>query len=173
MICGVMPRFRRWVHFSACGFMCLFFAGFGVLAGAVCAAGFVGVGPNPVAYVLFGAPIAALAAWAIISLVRGVKTLVREYCYDGRLLRFRTITSLEEQVRELQGIAEIRDGRSSRAQAIGYCLRFRDGKKVYLDYSLENVAVLAEQLRFDLRRLQGVSAEPVAPADGGRDAGSS
>jgi hypothetical protein len=167
VIAGAMPKFQRWVHFAACGFMCLLFAGLGVLAGVVCVAGLRGVGPSPVAYVLFGVPFAALAVWAIVSQVRRLKTLVREFSYDGRLLRFRTIMSSQEQVRGLQAIAEIREGRS-RAQSIGYYLGFRDGQRVYLDYWLENVAVLAEQLRFDLRQQQGVSAEPSAAPDRGR-----
>src|SRR5262245_44599054 len=125
-----MPRFRRWGHFSACGFMSLLFAGLGVLGGVVCAAGLAGAGPSPAAYVLFGAPFAALAVCAIISLFRGLKTVVREFSYDGRLLRFRTLTSSEEQIRELHEIAEVRQGQSSRGPAIGYCLRFRDGQKV-------------------------------------------
>jgi hypothetical protein len=75
--------------------------------------------------------------------------------------------SWEEQVRRLQEVAEIREGRS-RAQSIGYYLGFRDGQRVYLDYWLQNVTVLAEQLRFDLRHLPGASAEPSAAPDRGR-----
>ena len=151
MISGMMPKVAQWGHHCACGFMCLLFAGLAVLGGAVCTAGLMGMGP--VEYVVFGAPFAAFAVWAIVSLIRSQKTLVREFSYDGRLLRFRTLASAEEQLRELHDIAEIREGQSSRSQAIGYCLRFRDGLKVYLDYSIHNVAVLAEQLRFDLSRL--------------------
>jgi hypothetical protein len=147
-----MASFQRWVHIAACGFLCLFFAGLGTVAGAVSIAGLMGAGSNPVAYVLFGCPFLAFAVWAIVSQVRGLRRLVREFSYDGHVLRFRSIASSEEQIRELHEIAEIREGRSSRSQPIGYCLRFRDGQRLDLDYWVENAALLAEQLRFDLRR---------------------
>jgi hypothetical protein len=157
VICGVMSRFRQWGHFSACGFMCLFFAALGVVAGVVCGAGLTGVGPIPVDFGLFGAAFAALAVWAMVALVRSLNTQVGEFSYDGRKLRFRSLTSSKEQVYKLDDMAEIRAGQSARTQA--YCLRFRDGQQVYFDYSLPNVVVLAEQLRFDLQRLQGLFAE--------------
>jgi hypothetical protein len=151
MISGRLPRFQRWYHLCVSGFMCLLFAGLGVMGSTVCIAGLMGVGPNPVAYVVFGAPFAAFAVWAIISQVRSLRgELVREFSYDGRVLRFRTIASSEEQVRELCEIAEVREGRSSRSPPTGYLLRFRDGRRLVLDYWLQNVVALAVQLRTDL-----------------------
>jgi hypothetical protein len=133
--------------------MCLWFAGLCALAGAVLVAGLTGVAFDPVVCVLCSVPFGAFAVWALVSLLRGLKTLVREFSYDGRLLRFRTIGQTREQVRALSELAEVREGQASRGQAIGYCLAFRDGQKVYLDYWLQNAPVLVEQLRLDLQRL--------------------
>jgi hypothetical protein len=46
------------------------FAGLGILAGAVCVAGLMGVGSNPVAYVVFGGTFPVFAVWAIVFQVR-------------------------------------------------------------------------------------------------------
>jgi hypothetical protein len=92
--------------------------------------------------------------------------LVREFSYDGHVLRFRAIAFSGEQVRELNEIEEIREGRSSRSQPMGYLLQFRNGRIAILDYWLQNVAVLAAQLQSDLRQLQGVAAESGGAADG-------
>ena len=165
MIFGVMPKFQQRLHaWGFCGFMCLLFTGLTFLGTAVFVAGLTGAGPNPVAYVLFGGFFAAFAVWAIVSQVRGLHTLVREFSYDGRWLRFRTIVSSQEQARELPDVVEVREGRSHRG-SMGHCVAFRDGKRVYLDGWLQNGWILADQLRFDLRRLQGLSPEPIAAAE--------
>jgi hypothetical protein len=104
---------------------------------------------------VFGVPFAAFAAWALFAQIRGLKTLVREFSYDGRVLRFRAIGSSQEQVRELHEIAEIREGqRGPRGPSIGYCITFRDRTRVYLNGWLQNGAGLAELLRFEVQRVQ-------------------
>ena len=164
MISGVMPKFQQWVHVCSCGFPCLLFAGLCVLAGTLFVAGLTGAGETPTAFVVVSVPFAAFAVWAIVSLIRGLKTQVTEFSYDGRQLRFRTIADTGEQVRELPDIAEVREGRSGRGSTC-YVLAFRDGKKVYLDYSLQNVAILAARLRYDAGRSQSRSAESLRRVD--------
>jgi len=151
MISGSLPRFQRWYHLCVSRFMCLVFSCLFVLGSTVCIAGLMGVGPNPKAYIVFGAPFAAFAVWPISSQFRSLRReLVREFSYDSGVLRFRTIASAEEQVCELSEIAEVREGRSSRSAPMGYLLRFRDGRRLVLDYWLQNVVALAVQLRTDL-----------------------
>ena len=155
MLSGEMSKFQQWRHICECGFMCLLFAGLCVLGGGVCVAGLTGAGDNPVAFVLFGAPFAAFAVWAIVGLVRGLKMLVREFSFDGRVLRFRTIASSQEQVRELHEIAEVRRPESGgRGPPIGDCVAFRGGTRVWLPYELQNGWMLFEQLRFQLEQVQ-------------------
>jgi hypothetical protein len=151
MVSGAMPRFRRWGHFFGCGFMCLLFAGLCVLAGAVFIAVFVSSASNPGARVVFSFPFAVSAGWAIVSMVRGLRTQVREFRYDGRQLRFRTLTRSTEQIRDTHEIVEIRrfEGRGG---SCGYCLRFRDGQEIYFDYSLQ-VAVMADQMSVALMQV--------------------
>jgi hypothetical protein len=128
--------------------MCVFFAGLCALAGAVFVAALIGTTPDRGAQLVFSFFFAAFAVWAVVSMVRGLKTNVREFSYDGRLLQFRTLTCSAEKIRERAEIAEIRrfEGRGG---SCGYCLRFRDGQKIYFDNS-SRVAILAEQLRIAL-----------------------
>jgi hypothetical protein len=131
--------------------MCVLFAGLCVLAGAVCVTALIDAAPNAGARLVFGFPFAAFAVSAIISMVRGLRAQVREFSYDGRLLRFRTLTRSAEQIRDRHEIAEIRrlEGRGG---SCGYCLRFRDGQKIYFDYYSSQVAAMAEQLDVALER---------------------
>jgi hypothetical protein len=167
MVCGAMPRFRRWGHLVACGFMCLLFTGLCVLAGAVFITAFVGAVSNPGACLVLSFPFALFAVWAIVSMVRGLRTQVREFSYDGRLLRFRTLTRSTEQIRDRHEITEIRrfEGRGG---SCGYCLRFRDDQKICFDYSLQ-VEVMVDQLSVALMQ---VSMPTTAAATQGNECGS-
>ena len=152
MISGVLPKFQQRNHVLACGFMCLMFTGIFALAGTLFVAGLIGIGPNPGAGVV-GVVIMGPAFCIIVSLIRGLKTQVREYTYDSRQLRFRTIADSRQHVRDLADIAEVREGHSPRGSTC-YVLSFRHGQKVYLDYALPNVAILVAQMRYDAERLQ-------------------
>ena len=167
MVSGALPRFRRWGHFFACGFMCLLFAGPCALAGAVFISVFVGSASNPGARLAFSLPFAVSAVWTIVSMVRGLGTQVREFRYDGRRLRFRTLTRSTEETRDTHEIVEILrfEGRGG---SCGYCLRFRDGQEIYFDYSVE-AAVMADQLSVALMR---VSMPTTAAAAQGKERGS-
>jgi hypothetical protein len=159
MIAGEMPRWHQRVHFFSCGLMCLLFAALGILGGGVFIAGLFGLGGNatPPTLIPVGVLVAAFALAAIVGQVRGLGRLVREYCYDGGVLQFRTLRSPQEEVRQLSEIVEVREC-SARGPSPFYCLGFRDGKKVYLEYGLSNVAALVAALRLDLTLLSGQSA---------------
>jgi hypothetical protein len=89
------------------------------------------------------------AAGAIVLQVRDYCRIVRQFEYNGQLLRFWTLGSSQAQNRELSQIVDILQGRA-RAPSIGFALVFKDGKKAYLDYSLPNARSTAERLRLDL-----------------------
>lgn len=71
-----------------------------------------------------------------------------EFDYDGRTLQFRTLGIPRTQVRPLADLVQVKEWRG-RGGPIGYRLVFRDGGKVYLEYSVGNSIALAEQLRRD------------------------
>jgi hypothetical protein len=70
--------------------------------------------------------------------------MVCEFDFDGSTLRFRTLGI--RQTRPLADVAQVKDWRG-RGGPIGYRLVFRDGAKVYLEYSVANSIALADQLR--------------------------
>jgi len=77
------------------------------------------------------------------------KRLIKEFTYDGGTLTFNTLASPETQVRYVSGIEEVSEW-SGRGGPQGYCIKFRDGAKLYLQNGVSNAAVLAERLRSDL-----------------------
>jgi hypothetical protein len=141
----VAPRY----HAGACGFMCLFFA-----AAALYSAASIFGAPRPpvfppAALLFAGILFPALAIAAIVMLLRSRSELVKDFTYDGQVLRFRTFGASQEQARSLPDIVSVRETRG-RSPGIGYCVTFRDGKKVYLDYFLPNIGLLVESLRLQL-----------------------
>jgi hypothetical protein len=77
--------------------------------------------------------------------------MVCEFDYDGSTLRFRTLGIRQTHVRPHADVAQVKDWRG-RGGPIGYRLVFRDGGKVYLEYSVANSIVLADQLRRHAKR---------------------
>ena len=77
------------------------------------------------------------------------KRLIKEFNYDGRTLTFNTLASSETQVRDASAIEEVSEW-TGRGGALGYCIKFRDGAKFYLQNGVPNAAALAERLRYDL-----------------------
>jgi hypothetical protein len=75
--------------------------------------------------------------------------LIKEFSYDGRTLTFNSLASSEMAVRDLSAIEEVSEW-TGRGGPQGYCIRFRDGAKLYLQNGVSNAAVLAERLRCDL-----------------------
>jgi hypothetical protein len=77
------------------------------------------------------------------------KRLIQEFNYDGRTFTFNTLASSEIQVRDLSAIEEVREW-TGEGGPLGYCIKFRDGAKLYLPNGVSNAAALAERLRQDL-----------------------
>jgi hypothetical protein len=75
--------------------------------------------------------------------------LVKEFNYDGRTFTFNTLASPEMQVRDLSAIEEVGEW-TGRGGPLGFCIKFRDGTKLYLHYGVSNAAALVERIRSDL-----------------------
>lgn len=77
------------------------------------------------------------------------KKLIKEFSYDGRTLTFSTLANPETQIRDRSVIEEVVDW-TGRGGPLGICVRFRDGAKFYLSYSVPNAAAAAVRIRSDL-----------------------
>ena len=78
------------------------------------------------------------------------KRLIKEFTYDGRTLTFNTLASSEMQVRDVSAIEKL-DEWTGRGGRLGYCIKFHDGAKLYLQNGVSNAAELAERLRYELK----------------------
>src|SRR5262245_47843073 len=76
------------------------------------------------------------------------KKVIKEFNYDGTTLTFNTLAT-ETQVRDLSAIEEVGEW-TGRGGPAGFCIKFRDGAKVYLHYGVSNAAALAARIRADL-----------------------
>lgn len=143
MIAGTMPKWQQYTHRSPVVLV--------ILLGALFWWGFHSA-PSPQPQ--------GRNAWAIILLlVLGLgligsgywfwKSLIKEFNYDGRTFTFSTLAGPETQTRDLSVIEEVREwtGRGGRQ---GYCIKCRDGAKLYLQNGVPNAAALAQRLRSDL-----------------------
>jgi hypothetical protein len=144
MISGEMPKWQRIVHRSGVGFMCVFFAGFGIwnvrLFLVNAAAG--RARAQPIGSLLF----AAMAVLSIGMQLWYQRRIITEFTFDGSALRFTTLGNSEAQTRALPEIVAVREWRG-RGGSLGHRLAFRDGGKAYLSYSVSNATALAEQLK--------------------------
>ena len=148
MISGTMPRWQQNIHMFGFGLMCLLLGGFG-LRSIRFLLPVRGVWPSK------GLFVSSLVFMAVASFGIGMqlwfrRRLVKEFSYEGRALRYRTLGTAELQTRDLSEIAEIGDWRG-RGGSLGYRLRFRDGEKIYLQHGVSNSAAAAEQIRHGLR----------------------
>jgi hypothetical protein len=142
MISGAMPKWRRNYHTIACGFMCLLFGGFGLLTLQP-----LFQSPHLGKRLLIGSAVyAALAALGMATLLWFRRRIISEFMFDGHSLRFRTLGISRIAVRDLSEVAAV-GGWRGRSGDLGYRLIFRDGAKVYLEYSVSNSRAVAEQLQ--------------------------
>ena len=77
------------------------------------------------------------------------KRLIKEFNYDGRTLTFNTLANSDMQVQHISDIEEVGEWRG-RGGPLGYCIKCRDGAKIFLQNGVSNAAALAEGLRCDL-----------------------
>jgi hypothetical protein len=96
------------------------------------------------------------AIWLMVlgaSLVGAVllfwKRIIKEFNYDGRTFTVNTLASPEMQMRDLSAIEEVGEW-AGRGGPLGFCIKFRDGTKLYLQYGVSSAAALAERMRDDL-----------------------
>lgn len=143
---GSMSDGRQLFHSCMTGFMCLIMMALLLLGGRLLL---------PVAGLQTGAALIAgailfevFAAIVLVLQIRDYCRIIRRFEYDGRALRFWTLGSSHEQVREVCHVARVHQGRGS-ASGIGYAIVFRDGKKLYLDSGIPNGWMLADRLRLD------------------------
>jgi hypothetical protein len=145
MIAGVMPKWHQYLNRFAGVLMCLLLGGVGLVNGlSLLRAGSV----RPAKGLLFIS--VAWAGFAIGTQLWFQRRIVCGFDYDGHRLQFRTLGIPRMQVRPLDDIAKVEEWRG-RGVPIGYRLVFRDGRKVYLMYSVANSIPLANQLRRDAK----------------------
>lgn len=142
-----MPKWQRYLHKFASGFMCLLFGGLGLLNVHLIIAE-VHAGPNK-ARLFVSFLFVVFAGVAIRSQVLFHRTLIAEFRYDGSALQFRALGTQDPQFRPLADIASIRDWRGRGGQ-LGYRLQFQDKQKLYLEFSVSNSIALANRLRAEL-----------------------
>jgi hypothetical protein len=139
-----MPKWRQYFNRFAGGFMCVLFAGLGLISARVA---FAATDKAPIIVCLI---FMAFTTAAIAGQFWFQRRIVCEFDYDGLTLRFRTLGIRRTQVRPLEEIAQVEEWRG-RGGPLGYRLVFRDGGKVYLEYSVANSIALANHLRWDAK----------------------
>jgi hypothetical protein len=146
VIAGAMPKWRQYFNRFAGGFMCVLFAGLGVMSARIAFASDARTDKARIIVTL----IFAAVTCAIAGQFWFQRRILCVFEYDGRTLRFRTLGIPQTQVRLPADIAQVKEWRG-RGGPIGYRLVFRDGWKVYLEYSVANSIALANQLRWDAK----------------------
>ncbi len=143
MIAGTMPTWQQYSHRSTVVIAILF--------GALIGWGFHSAPPHEPQ----GRNLWAITWMIVVGLgfiASGCwfwKRLIKEFNYDGRTFTFNTLASSETQVRDVSSIEEVGEW-MGRGGPLGYCIKFRDGAKLYLQNGVLNAAPLAERLRYDL-----------------------
>jgi hypothetical protein len=133
VILGVMSQARRWYYRIACGLLCV---------SCICVA--LMTAP-PASFVFLGVALLAVAFQLWIE-----RRIIAEFLLDRRALQFRTLATSRTQTREVRDIAAVVEWRGAGAFS-GYQLVFRDGARAYLERSVANSGLLADQLRSLLR----------------------
>jgi hypothetical protein len=142
-----MPKWRQYFNRFAGGFMCVLFAGLGLISARVL---FTAGAPPNKAPIIVSLLFMAFTTAAIAGQFWFLRRLVCEFAYDGLTLQFRTLGIPQTQIRPLADLAQVNEWRG-RGGPLGYRLVFHDGGKVYLEYSVANSIALANQLRWDAK----------------------
>jgi len=147
MIAGAMPKWRRYFHRFAAGFMCLWFCGLAFIGMRTVLP--TGEGRADRARAVVGLLFLAFGVVATAGQLWFQRRIVCDFSYDGYTLQFRTLGGQAMQMRPLLDLKEVREWRG-RGGPQGFRLRFRDKQRVYLEYAVSNSITLAERLRADL-----------------------
>ena len=139
-----MPKWRQYFNRFAGGLMCVLFAGLGLIGARMA------FSATDKARIIVGLIFMAFTAAAVAGQFWFQRRIVCEFAYDGSTLQFRTLGIQQTQMRPLTEIAQVKEWRG-RGGPLGYRLVFRDGWKVYLEYSVANSIALANQLRWDAK----------------------
>ena len=143
MIAGAMPKWQQYSHRSPVVMVILF--------GALIWWGL----HSPPSHQPQGNNVWAIAWMIVLGLgfiATGAsfwKRLIKEFNYFGRTFTFNTLASSETKVRDVSAIEGVGEW-TGRVGPLGYCIKFRDGAKLYLQNGVSNAAALAERLRYDL-----------------------
>jgi hypothetical protein len=159
MIAGTMPKWQQYVHRSPLVIV--------ALLGAFMWWGFHTAPSHPsqggyslviICLIVLGLGMAGWVVWFW-------KKIIKEFNYYGRTFTFNTLANPVMQVRDLSAIEEVSDW-TGRGGPLGFCIKFRDGAKLYLNYGVSNAAALAERIRADLgsSAADGVTANRRRPA---------
>jgi hypothetical protein len=105
--------------------------------------------PRTKGRVVASALMLAMVTFCIGGQVWFQRRTISEISFDGRGLRLRTLGTKQMETLDLSEIAEVRDW-IGRGNALGYRLKFRDGRKYYLGYSVSNCAAIAAEIRYSL-----------------------
>ena len=143
-----MSKWQQRGHTFACGFMCILFAGFGLLNLRILSQTALQGGIAPAA---FSIGFLIFVTWAIAMQFRFQRRIVSEFHYDGFMFELRTIGIRQTQTIPISKIMSVREWRG-RGGALGYRITFQDGGKVYLGYSVTNAMQVGERLRWDISR---------------------
>jgi hypothetical protein len=146
-IFGEMPQLRRYFHRFASAFMCAWFGALILMSGRFILQAV--HDPAGRSLSVFSFIFAAIAIGGFGSTVWFHRRMVSAFSYDSRVLNFRTLGISKTQMRPSRDIASIREWRG-RQGLLGYVLLFCDQLTLYIEYSVSNSAVLAQQIRLDL-----------------------
>lgn len=91
----------------------------------------------------------AVSILAIVIQFRFRKRMIKEFSYDGRALRFNTLGSPLQEIRDLSEIEKLSEWRG-RGGTQGYKIRLRAGKTVYLSNAVTNSREVAVRIWKDL-----------------------
>ena len=144
LISGAMPKLSRWFYTVAFASACVMFLVIGGIGMRVLVAAT--NGSRAIAASLF----MTISAGLIALQIREYRRFVREYSYDGWQLRFRTLGSQMEEDWRLSEFKELRELR--RRNGLGYRLKLKDGRVVYLYNTVSNLNALVMALQADLAR---------------------
>lgn len=136
-----MPKRRRSFHRAAAAFMCVLFTGCIAIAGMLAVQA--SRDPLNIPMLLFSFVFGAMGIGQIAGMVWYQRRIVIAFEYDGRRFCYRALSTGQIPADEIAAVREW----TGRGGPQGYCLVSRNGKKLYIEYTVSNAAALAENIR--------------------------